>query len=542
MERVIEPASAANPITVVRTDAALRGLSAENFCVGHRTAPLAIAYVSPHVDFSKVTAALSSLAGGTTVVAVSTAGELCSCGPDDDLYHPAVGRWDDVVVQIFPADLLADVCICSVPLPNDDIRRGAPTFDHEARIVHMIDALLGALPPFRIDVRDTVALTFIDGLSASENYFLEAAYRSGRFPCLFIGGSAGGLLDFKHTSIFDSREVLENHAVCVFLKLREGRGYGVLKSQNFAPTSTSFVVIEADPDRRIVNSVIDPQTGQVASFLDVLARLTGAEPQDVVDRLQKNTFGIEINGEFFIRSIVAIDPSSSGVAFYCDVNAGDTLVLLSATDFVAQTRDDVADYLKDNPPALGAVLNDCILRRLHNADRLPELSGVWPFPVAGFSTFGELFGINVNETLSALIFFDTAERPVHDRIISDFATHYADFRNYFTSVQLNRLQTLNRLRQQAMARLAKHIEVCSSWGHKVEDAQRQMGKIRQALAAIEDALPKSSAGALAELNRHTQSLYAVLQSIDTAAMKQNEALCVAADEMNILDRLNRADD
>ena len=41
-------------------------------------------------------------------------------------------------------------------------------------------------------MQDTLALTLVDGLSASESFLMEAVYQSGRFPCLFAGGSAGG--------------------------------------------------------------------------------------------------------------------------------------------------------------------------------------------------------------------------------------------------------------------------------------------------------------------------------------------------------------
>ncbi|MBP0574955.1 hypothetical protein J8J27_30020, partial [Mycobacterium tuberculosis] len=83
-----------------------------------------------------------------------------------------------------------------------------------------------------IDAHDTFALTFVDGLSMSESYLMEAAYTEGRFPCLFVGGSAGGKLDFKRTALFDGTRVLENHAVIAFVKMAPGMRYAAMKSQN----------------------------------------------------------------------------------------------------------------------------------------------------------------------------------------------------------------------------------------------------------------------------------------------------------------------
>lgn len=87
-----------------------------------------------------------------------------------------------------------------------------------------------------------MALTFIDGLSASESFLMEAVYREDRFPCLFVGGSAGGKLDFKNTWIFDGSRVIENAAIIAFLRVREGKRFGVFKTHNFQKTQTSFLV------------------------------------------------------------------------------------------------------------------------------------------------------------------------------------------------------------------------------------------------------------------------------------------------------------
>ena len=42
------------------------------------------------------------------------------------------------------------------------------------------------------------------------------------------------------------------------------------------------------------------------------------------------------------------------------------------------------------------------------------------FPVVGFSTFGELLGVNINETLSA-IFFYKQENGVFSDVLVDFS-------------------------------------------------------------------------------------------------------------------------
>lgn len=93
-----------------------------------------------------------------------------------------------------------------------------------------------------------------------------------------------------------------------------------------------------------------------------------------------------------------------------------------------QTRRDLDAFLRDKPPAIGAILNDCILRRLNNESQLRNMSNMWPMPVAGISTFGELFGININQTLTAIVFFDVREKPLNDPFIDMFPIHYAHSR------------------------------------------------------------------------------------------------------------------
>jgi hypothetical protein len=125
------------------------------------------------------------LAFATTLL-VSTSAFAAGAGmPWEQPLQQVTGpSWSGLVVQAFSPDLLKEVCIRSVPLPNADIRRGEAPVMREDRINRIVTALGSAIPPFRLDPRDSLALTLIDGLSSCENYFMEAVYRSGHFPCL----------------------------------------------------------------------------------------------------------------------------------------------------------------------------------------------------------------------------------------------------------------------------------------------------------------------------------------------------------------------
>ncbi len=491
-----------NFLRSVEFDASTGTLDPSVFRFGSQSAPLAIAFISPHVDFDRTVRDLQRLAGSTKVVAVSTAGELCSQGGATP-YRPTGDRWSSAVVQIFSPDLIQAVSIQSVPLHNEDIRQGKPSRAREDRVAAIARDMATKTPPFTMDFRDTFALAFVDGLSNSENYFMEAVYKTCRFPLLFVGGSPGGKFDFKNTYIFDGTRVVENHAVMIFIKMAPGKSYGVFKSQNFAPTQTSFAVIDADPDRRTVSAVFDPETGDVVSLVDALAKELRTPPDQLMSKFTALTFAVDIDGSLFVRSVSGVDTASKTVSFYCDVNPGDLLRVVQATDFISQTRQDLDRFLAGKPRPVGAMLNDCILRRLNNAGALDRMTSVWPCPVAGFSTFGELFGVNINQTLSALVFFDCPPMDLHDTFLDNFPIAYAGFVNYFTRCQLGQVEIKNKLRSAMIHRLVEHFGTSSRVASEISGVIEQASGIRQTLQRIHDTIRDDMSGTVSSTESDT---------------------------------------
>ncbi|WP_337997818.1 FIST N-terminal domain-containing protein [Oleispirillum naphthae] len=458
----------ADAVRVFADDGGLASIDASAFRFGGRPAALALAFVSPFLDFADVTARLAALAGETPLVALSTAGELVAPTPADPLYREADPARPVVAVQAFSPELFSAVAVRALDLQSADLRRPGPVPTQEARIAALTHALSAIEVPFSIDARDTLCLACFDGLSCCEDKVMQAVYRSGRFPCLFVGGSAGGSLSFDHTWLFDGGRALENHAVLVFLKLAPGKRYGVLKSQNFHKTDKTFVAVDADPDRRALATVMDAAGETARPAVEVLAEALGTTPAGLGEALSGRTFGIEVDDEIFVRSISHIDAATGLIHFFCDVNPGDQLILLEATDFVAETRADVARFLAGKPPPLGVILNDCILRRLNNAAALAGLTGLWPCPAAGLSTFGELLGININQTLTAVAFFDAGEGSFSDDFVERFPVHYARFQEYFTRARLRRVEIVNRLRAEMTRHLARHLGASPELAGEIE--------------------------------------------------------------------------
>lgn len=503
-------------IRTLRTNSRLEAVDSEAFRFAGQPAGLVVAFISPHLDFDRLCRQLKTLSG-TRVIAATTAGELCG-EPGNAIYCQTSESWDNVVLQVFPAALFAEVDILTVPLHCDDIRSGHPSLSREDRVARISQSLREIRARIRIDATDTFALTLIDGLSNSESYFMEAVYDCGLFPCLFIGGSSGGKLDFQKTALFDGERVLAGHALIVLVKMAPGKRYSVMKSQNFREIGPAFTVVDADTDRRTVSAILDPEANEVVPFVTALCKALRIKEEDLEATLSGKAFGIKVDGELFVRSVAAIDFATGTVTFYCDVGAGDELTLLEATDFLDQTRRDVAVFLRGKPEPLGVILNDCILRRLNNGAQLAHTGDIWPVPVAGFSTFGELFGININQTLTAIAFFD--DTGFEDPFVDQFTLSYARYMNYYARCSLNRAEILNRLRTHVIDRIAHYLGLTA----KIETTLSEVSEIGGVINRIRCAMQSDMTVTGADDN--TEQLSEKFTSLNTALSNLRQVMSV----------------
>ncbi|MFP4098098.1 MAG: FIST N-terminal domain-containing protein, partial [Alphaproteobacteria bacterium] len=215
-----------------------------------------VGYVSPHLDLDKITKIVQRSFPQAKLLLCSTAGELCNSS-DAQLYCDTPDGWDNIVLQFLSAQMVERVEVISVPLECADLKSGTSSLDMADRIMRLQKSIETAsrrvLMP--IDYRDTLAYIVFDGLSASESFFMEALYATNKFPCLFIGGSAGGKLDFQNTWVHDGQSMLQGHATIAFLKLPPDIRFGVFKSQNFEETGPRFRVKSGSTELRFVQDV-----------------------------------------------------------------------------------------------------------------------------------------------------------------------------------------------------------------------------------------------------------------------------------------------
>ena len=138
------------------------------------------------------------------------------------------------------------------------------------------------------------------------------------------------------------------------------------------------------------------------------------------------------------------------------------------TDFKQATLRDWQAFTGRHSKPAAILMNDCILRRAGNADRLHDAHFFKGIPAAGFSSFGEILGVPINQTLSALVFFN------HDvNAMAQFPVEYASYAAHYAQRALRRWEALNRVQSGVLARVVNY--------------QQELAPIVQALPVLEAA-------------------------------------------------------
>jgi|GEM_PF-694610 len=455
---------------------------------------LIICYISPNLDFSKITKDIKSFFGKkVTVLATLTAGELCTFNLDkveSNIYLETNDNWESIVLQSFSSSMIKSAELLTVDLECEDLKNNQEILSTSQRTQVIANNINNLKIKTKIDYKDTLAFTIIDGLSKSESFFIDAIYRTGKFQCQLIGGSSGGKLDFQNTFIFNNDKVVSNVAVIVLLKLKKNIKFGILKSQNFKQLKESFEVLDCSVTQRYVKTVLDKKTNSSVNIIDYLSKIFNCSEDQLENKLLNFVFGIVINDEPFIKSISSIDLINRRVYFYCDVDFGDELYLFKTIDFVKKTKNDYDKFLenKSSKPFTG-ILNDCILRRISNSDNLNDLDCFSDVPLTGFSTFGELLGVNINQTLTAIFFFEVSKNePFYDRYMDNFINNYANFKLFFNQRELNGLKsteikklniTLEDELDKQTKELKKQLRVVKESEKKQDELFIQMGNAKE---------------------------------------------------------------
>lgn len=512
-------------------------LTAEHFaslCDLAEGTAFVLAYASPDNDFSSLSSTIKNhLPPGVSFMMVSTAGELCSCNKRS-VYQPTTESRYRVVLQSFSKRMIKDCQIIAVPLHNDDLKRGSIDKNVSERVAQIRYELEKTRLNFPINQK-TLALTYIDGLSNSETFFMQAAYESKKFPCMFVGGSAGGKLDFQNTYIFDGNNVRQNHAVVCLLQLQPSYCYSIFKTQGFTTATGEFIVSDSSSALRYVSKVFDENYNSISFIAALKNHFRVNTVHELSKIMESHSLAIDIGGEPFIRSIAKIDEENDRVYFFCDLLAGEVLHVMKRAAFIDVIRKDWSDFIREKPTPIGGILNDCILRRLNNAAKLDEFSLFNDIPIAGYSSFGELLGLNINETLSAIFFFETASAPpFHNEYLDNLPINYSRFEKYFIERQLSQIKIVNRLRSKAIALLNANNQNIPN----ILDSVNQIGQNIHGIGDDTKNLLQALMKNMTEVKQLVEGNNQILPSIASLSESTQEIKNVLALIMNIASQTN----
>ncbi|WP_195918324.1 methyl-accepting chemotaxis protein [Erwinia sorbitola] len=438
--------------------------------LGRNSAGLLLSFVPPNADFSRVSRAWQSLnSERRSVITLSSNGALCS-SQKQSTYCDGAGQQGSWLW--LPESLIARHEVHEVDLHVQDTQTAQQRVSAIQRELERVTVKM----PLSAD--RTFALVFCDGLSASEGFLMQAWYASGRFPCLAIGGSAGGKLDFDGTWIGHGGRVLQGKAVIVFCQMVPGKSFAPFKSQNFEPTQQSWLVAEADPVARTVSSLFDSK-GHQHNVIDALCTQLQCTPTGLTARLEGLTFAVKVEEEYFIRSIAKILPDR--IQFFCDLEFGDRLHLLKETDFAATTRSDWDKFTAHYGQPVAMLLNDCVLRRVGNQPKLAQSHFFAGIPAAGFSSFGEILGVPINQTLSALVFFNHTSDAMRN-----FPVQYAAYASHYVQRSLRRWEALNALQTRIVNQVVEYQQ-------KLDPLMKSLPLLEHATRSQSDALKDAEA-------------------------------------------------
>ncbi len=499
---------------------------------------LVLGFISPHLNFEIISQRIkSSFPNETKVILTTTAGELCTFNINekrDSLYHQTSAFWNNIVLQSFSKDIIDEIEVLTIPLFSENIT--SQNISHQERIDKIKNEILKQNIPFKINHENCFALTIIDGLSNSESFLTQAVYESGKLPCLLIGGSSGGKLDFKESYIFNNQRSTRHSAIIMLIKLKENMKYGVFKSQSCEKTDFSFLVAQSNMLNSSVQSVLDTNGNKIINIVDILCKYLNCNLENLPSKLSDYTFAIEVNNELYIRSVSNVDIENKSISFFCDISFGDILFLVKNKEFVSQTNSDYRKYeLSKKQKPIGAILNDCILRRLLNSKNLNSLKTFNDIPLAGYSTFGELLGLNINQTLTALFFYKVEEdEHYYDDYVDNFVDKYSSFFAYFKQREINKYLLLSRVRTtllgnlksafpliQDMVNILNFVYKNTSEGNKVIDdvtnkftlfSQEVLNSVNTNTILVQD---------MAELTKSASDIKKVLSSISAIAIQTN---------------------
>jgi len=387
---------------------------------------LVVCFIPSIYDFEGICKKVKEFfADNCSVVGVTTAGELCSVDK-----RSVYCKDSKIIITSFSSKLFKNVELFSVRLFGNDIREGEVILEERTRIELIEQEIDRIKLKDSIDYRKSFVYALLDSSSNSEGFFIDAFYRAKKFPCPIVGGSSGSYdFNLKSNRLFFDGKVVNDRAILIYCTMQKGLDYCLFKSRDFKKVDRVFEVLKGSLAERYISDVLDNQNNRV-NIITFLTNYFDCKESELEERLKRYAFGLFISEKEYIRSIKQIDFKNRRVYFFSDFAFSDSVYLFEHCGLMHNTKEDLKKFLKNKPKPIFAIFNDCILRRVFNKNELDSIGELPDIDMVGFSTFGEIFGVNVNQTLSAIFFFKESDKLKERK--DGFIVDYAEYCNFFT--------------------------------------------------------------------------------------------------------------
>lgn len=335
--------------------------------------------------------------------------------------------------------------------------------------------------PFEAHCINTLYYLIYDGLSQSESSLLELLYKHNPYPCALVGGGSSGNMDFSGAFIFYNGEILKNQALSIHVQFKPKYRFNLMKSQNFNPQSNiTFTILDVSLYDKTVRELINKKPFRLKLYVIILTALL----KNLKNKMQEYTFALKI-GEDYLISPMEINPNKT-LFSYCDIESAQELSLLKKTNFIEAIKKDYEKFSLNKPKPLGAIFNDCILRRLHNKEHLNQIH-FNDFPIVGFSSFGEIYGVGIAKSLVAIFFYEVENfNDFKPRYLKTFIQKYSDFKYYYLNIRAQKLEMTNEINKIILNQLKQNTSEIDKNTSIFKEIFEELENIRRSLTTISE--------------------------------------------------------
>ncbi|MCW1328859.1 methyl-accepting chemotaxis protein [Campylobacter jejuni] len=404
---------------------------------------------------------------------------LCNLDSNSNIENsPYKQNIQGISLMLFSEDMVENLCANKIKLFSN-------IKDYTERKKLIEKEVLSINIPFEAHCTNTLHYLIYDGLSQSESSLLELLYKHNPYPCALVGGGSSGNMDFSGTFIFYNGEILKNQALSIHVQFKPKYRFDLMKSQNFNPQSNiTFTILDASLYDRTVREFIDKKTFQSINAVEALCNYFNCTFEELKNKMQEYTFALKI-GEDYLISPMEINPDKT-LFSYCDIESAQELSLLKKTNFIEAIKKDYEKFSLNKPKPLGAIFNDCILRRLHNKEYLNQIH-FNDFPIVGFSSFGEIYGVGIAKSLVAIFFYEVENfNDFKPRYLKTFIQKYSDFKYYYLNIRAQKLEMTNEINKIILNQLKQNTSEIDKNTSIFKEIFEELENIRRSLTTISE--------------------------------------------------------